>query len=344
MFQKTRLELTAWYLLIIMAISIAFSGVIYVSASREFGRVLRLQKSRLENPEMHIQVFGPDQAQIMTVPELPVPDPEVIHAAELRVLEELVIVNICVLVLSAISGYFLAGRTLKPISEMIDEQNRFITDASHELNTPVTSIRTTIEVNLRDKALSLAKAKNVLQSNLEEVETLQALSNELIGLTRYQESVGNTQFATIMLKDIVQSAREKVKTAAKEKQTQVTVEISDLALKGDRKSLTELFVILLDNAIKYSGKKKQVTVTGNMKDGKLTVEVKDEGIGIAPSDLPYIFDRFYRADKSRTKQQTSGYGLGLSIAKRIVLLHNGSIRAASTLGTGTTFTLTFPAA
>lgn len=339
MFQRTRLELTAWYLLIIMAISLAFSGMIYVSASREFSRVLRLQWSRMTSPELRFQIFDGDEQHLLTLPSGP--DPEVIRTAEIRVLEELLIVNIGVLIFSAIAGYFLAGRTLKPIQEMMDEQNRFIADASHELNTPVTSIRTMIEVNLRDKSLSLPKAKQVLESNLEEVETLQALSNELIGLTRYGTTPALPSTTIVSLEEIVLLAKEKVKIAGREKQIRITVAVKGLSLRGDKKSLVELFVILFDNAIKYSDKRKQVTVRGFEKDGKLTIVVKDEGMGIAQADLPLIFDRFYRADKSRTKQQVPGYGLGLSIAKRIILLHNGTIQATSTPGRGTVFTLTF---
>ena len=341
MFQKTRLKLTAWYLLIIMAISLAFSGVIYVSASREFNRILVQQKYRLEHPQLRVLILQ-NGDQITALRSLPTPDPQVINAARLRVLEELTIVNICIFILSAIAGYFLAGRTLKPISTMLDEQNRFIADASHELNTPLTSLRTMIEVNLRNKVLTLGKAKHVLESSLEEIGELESLSTELIGLTRYQQSHGKQVFSEVPIPEIISEAREKVREEAREKRISITQSVPDMKIRGDRKSLTELFVVLLDNAVKYSPPRKRIVVSGKQEAGKITVSITDQGIGIAKEDLPHIFDRFYRADKSRTKQETPGYGLGLSIAKRIAELHKGEIRAESTVGEGTTFTVILP--
>jgi signal transduction histidine kinase len=116
-------------------------------------------------------------------------------------------------------------------------------------------------------------------------------------------------------------------------------------VSGDFWSLVELFAILLDNAVKYSPEGSAVTVSGgHEKDRRLTVSVSDQGVGIAAADLPHIFDRFYQADRSRSKDHSTGYGLGLSIAQKIVELHQGSIEVSSQLGHGTVFTVTLPAA
>ena len=145
---------------------------------------------------------------------------------------------------------------------MIDEQNRFITDASHELNTPLTSLKTSIEVNLRDKNFNNEKAKDVLKSNLEDVNNLQFLSAELIKLTQYQDQDNNNlQFERFYLSDIIQEAVEKVKAQAKKKNILITLDVPKIQIMGDRRSLTELFIILLDNAIKYSPNKKAVMVS-----------------------------------------------------------------------------------
>ena len=342
MFHSTRLKLTAWYLLIIMTISISFSAFIYFGAAREYDRILRIEQYRVIHPMQPGIILQrlPSDVDLFSAPSQQ--DNELVEWARLRVLEALFGINVIILFLSALSGYFLAGRTLRPIKNMIDEQNRFITDSSHELNTPLTALKTSIEVNLRDKNFNIDKAKAVLKSNLEDVNNLQFLSAELIKLTQYQDQNTNLQFEKLYLLDAVQEAVEKVRTLAKEKSISIKFDIPRMRIMGDRRSLTELFIILLDNAIKYSPSKKAVSVIAKKTDSKIQIFVRDNGIGIEKKDLSYIFDRFYRVDKSRTKQKIGGYGLGLSIAKRIAVLHNGSIAVESEVGKGSTFVVTLP--
>lgn len=342
MFHSTRIKLTGWYLLIIMAISIAFSAFIYFGATQEFDRALRIQRFRLEHPEVRLHMLGTNQFAYIPVPAIAPPDPQVIEEAKFRVLEDLIGINVIILIFSALAGYFLAGRTLKPIKVMLDEQNRFITDASHELNTPLTSLRTTIEVNLRNNALTLKKAKDVLTSNLEEVQNLQALSNELITLTQYENRTENPTFENVNIASAILQAREKVQALADNKHIVISTDVSPIEVLGNQRSLITLFVILFDNAIKYSPEKTKIVVSVKSVDGKVVVLFTDQGVGIDKKNLPYIFDRFYRVDASRTKQQIPGYGLGLSIAKKIITTHNGTISVESTLKKGTTFTMYFP--
>ena len=151
MFQKTRIKLTAWYLLIIMLVSISFSAVIF--------KMLTAELDRLEHVEiLRIQRQFPPPPLLL--------DPETIEEVKGRLLLRLLSVNLFILAGSALAGYFLAGRTLRPIAEMIEEQNRFISDASHELRTPLTALKSEIEVNLRNKNMTLVESKNLLRSNL----------------------------------------------------------------------------------------------------------------------------------------------------------------------------------
>jgi signal transduction histidine kinase len=184
----------------------------------------------------------------------------------------------------------------------------------------------------------------VLKSNLEDVNNLQFLSAELIKLTQYQDQNNTLQFEKFYLADIIKEATEKVDALAKKKGISMSLDIPKVYLIGDRRSLAELFIILLDNAIKYSPNKKVVSVSVRKTDSKVQILFKDNGIGIKKEDSPYIFDRFFRADKSRTKQKADGYGLGLSIAKRIVVMHNGNIEVESEIGKGSTFIVTLPKA
>ena len=331
MFQKARIRLTAWYLVIILLISIFFSGLIYYGVSRELDRGFRRYEQR----------FRFRNEQPFPAPRLPFSIDE-LESAKKQVLIHLISTNIIIALLSALASYFLAGKTLKPIEEMVNEQNRFITDASHELRTPLTSLKTSIEVNLRDKNLTLDASKKVLQSNLEEINSMQSLSDNLLSLAQYQKSNGNLIFEIVPIKEIIDEAVKKVLPLAKKKQITIAENVNDYSILGDKKSLVDLFVILLDNAIKYSPKKKSIEIKVFKGDRVIIITVKDFGMGIEEKDLLHIFDRFYRADSSRSKSSVSGFGLGLSIAKKIVEVHKGTITAESTPGKQTTFTIKLP--
>ena len=333
MFQKARIKLTVWYLIIIMLVSIAFSLVIYLGINGELGRFERLQGLRLQREQQLMLPVPPP-------PEIHGLDLEAIAAARTRLTIILIFINLGIFVAAGFAGYFLAGRTLRPIKEMLDEQNRFITDASHELRTPLTSLKTSIEVNLRNKNLTINQAKNLIQSNLEDVEYLRVLSDGLLRLAYYQEPNGNMLFEKVSLKEIAENAVDKVRALALDNKIKINSKIENLEIHCDKKSLTELLVILLDNAIKYGKQNSSVKINTLKEDGKVIISVSDNGIGIDEKDLPHIFDRFYRAEKSRSKENVSGYGLGLSIAKKIVELHNGLISVKSEKGKGTTFTVT----
>jgi len=129
---------------------------------------------------------------------------------------------------------------------------------------------------------------------------------------------------------------------AKKKQITLTTHKTDCVATADETSITKLLTILLDNAIKYTPEKGRVTLTSEHSDKALQLTVSDTGVGIARQEQPHIFDRFYRADLARTKDKSSGFGLGLAIAKRIVQLHKGKISVESKLGHGSTFTVTLP--
>jgi len=333
MFQKARIKLTVWYLLIIMSVSIIFSFVIYSGVSRELERFNGPQNMRL-NREQELMLPAPIRSELRAL------DAQIVSTARTRLTLTLIFINLGIFGIAGLAGYFLAGKTLRPIKEMVDEQNRFITDASHELRTPLTSLKTAIEVNLRDKNMTLDQAKKLIKSNLEDVESLQVLSDGLINLAYYQKPNGNTAFKKVYVKDIVSSAVDKVKIMASENKIRINSKIANLKVEGDKKSLVELFVIILDNAIKYGKQNSSVKIIAREISNKAVITVSDEGMGINSKDLPHIFDRFYRAEKSRSKKYASGYGLGLSIAKKIVEVHKGSIDVESKEGKGTIFTIT----
>ncbi len=314
MYKTARIKLTAWYLLIIVMVSLSFSTIIYRSYSDEVERFERTQRLRFA-----IRFERPT---------------DLLEDSKHRVLMTLIYINGLIFVTSAGLGYFLAGRTLKPIEEMVEEQNRFIADASHELKTPLTSLKTAFEVYLRDKNGTLPDAKMIITESITEVNKLQFLSESLLKLARLKKPISN--FIPIPFNTIIQEVVKKLTPLAKEKNLKIITHVGKMEINGDKNNLAELVTILLDNAIKYSPKGKEVII--NLQNNVLTI--KDQGMGIDQKDMPHIFERFYRAQKSRTN---NGFGLGLAIAKDIVRAHNGEITAESQDGIGTIFTVTFHA-
>ncbi len=335
MFKSARIKLTAWYLAIIMVISLSFSLVIYQGFNQEIQRALIFQKLRLENPQLP---FPPRQTQRQIAI-----DEELLQDSRQRALFGLGFINLIILISSGTAGYFLAGKTLAPIKKMVDEQNRFVSDASHELRTPLTSLITSTEVNLRDKKLSLAQAKKLLAENLKDFLSLKKLSDNLLQLASPLTSNHQQFKEKINCEEIIKEAVRKIIPLVKEKEIDLKIINKEKGfIMGNADKLNQLLVIVLDNAIKYSPKNSVILLQTKILKHTLQIKVVDQGSGIDPLDLPFIFDRFYRSSKSRNKIQTDGYGLGLAIAKKIIEEHQGTIKVESTSVKGTVFGLYLP--
>lgn len=333
MFQSARLKLTAWYLLILMLISISFSLVIYRFLSAEISRFAHLQRFRIER-----RFLGPDM-----VPQFQISvDNELVDETKRHLAVSLLIINGAILVFSGGLGYVLAGRTLLPIKEMVDEQNRFISDASHEFRTPLTALKSNFEVSLRDPRLRIAEARTIIKESLDDVNKLQTLSDELLKLSHYQHQNTNHNFEIISVDSFIKDSIKKVTSQSNQKSISVNYVKNNYKITGNKANLTELMVILLDNAIKYSPNNSEINIGIKKNDGYVKIEVIDKGIGISKKDIPHIFERFFRSDEARTKADAGGFGLGLSIAQRIVKVHGGEISVQSELGKGSVFSFTIP--
>lgn len=319
MFNNARIKLTAWYLLIIMFISISFSFVIYHGLINEVRRFSRVQRIRIKRI-----------------------DEDIYSEIKQRIVLELGVINIFIFITSGALGYFLAGKTLHPIQEMIEEQNRFISDASHEFRTPLTALKSSLEVNIRDKNLSIEEAKKIMAENIKDVNSLQRLSDSLLQLSQYEKPKTNFIFEKISLKQIIAESVKKVETLAKKKDIILKTNINSSIVKGDKYGLTDLFVLLLDNAIKYGNERSTIFIRSKNTKHSVLVSIVDTGIGIDGKDIPNLFNRFYRSDKVRSKENIGGYGLGLSIAKKIVDQHKGFIKIESKLKKGTTVVVDLP--
>lgn len=332
MFKKARLKLTAWYLLIIMVISFSFSALIYQLISVEINRFANSQRNRFEKQFIINEIPRPPKIII---------DDDLIEETKQHLLINLLTINSIILVISGSLSYFLAGITLKPIQQMTEDQKRFISDASHELKTPLTGLKSLFEVSLRDKKITLIDTKKVIQQGIEQTDKLKNLSDSLLELSRFDnQKLTSTQ--TVLIKEIINDAVSQLQPKADKKNIQIITKIGSQKVVGNYQKLVELFIIFLDNAIKYSSENTKINIITVLNKNNLLIKIIDQGIGIDQKDLPHIFDRFYQASNSRTKKSDVGYGLGLSIAKQIVDLHHGKIEVESKLNRGTTFIIHLP--
>lgn len=327
MFRSTTIRLTGWYLLILMMLSIVFSIVIYRVAYVEVEtRLERFQTTMQSSSDMAAHIMITD---VMRDAEL--------NQARANLSLELFYVNILVLIGGGFASYFLARRHLLPIEKAHEAQSRFTSDASHELRTPLAIMKTEIEVALRDKTTSIDDLRSVLSSNLEEVDKLSKLAEMLLNLSRLDQSklklgpVNLNRVARGIIKDFNQP------------QSRISLKFkSQQIINGNEMAIADLIKILIDNALQYSPKESLISIRIFRQDKCALFEISNSGPGIQPDKLSNIFDRFYRADSSRTSGGHKGYGLGLALAKSIVELHNGEIIATSTPDVETTFTAVLP--
>ena len=219
---------------------------------------------------------------------------------------------------------------------------QFTADASHELRTPLALMRTTTEVSLRTSQ-TIADYREAQQEVLAELERTSSLVEKLMLLARADAGVEALQHAPVNLAECLRDACKdgKVLAAAKQLTFAEDIESSALIVEGDLHALHRLFLILIDNAVKYTPSGGSITVGLKHSDDSAVAEFRDTGIGISADDLPNIFGRFYRADKARSRE-FGGVGLGLSIARWVAGAHRGSIEVQSAPGSGSVFRIRLP--
>jgi len=220
-----------------------------------------------------------------------------------------------------------------------EQLRRFTADASHELRTPLTAIRSVGEVSLQTQR-SPSEYRDVIGSMLEEVDRLTKLVGSLLTLSRADAGSVQLQRAELLLLTVANEAAGLVEVLAEEKRQRIAIDGDrELRVSGDRLILRQAVVNLLDNAIKYSPANSQITVhVGRTADNRAALDITDSGPGIPKEHQQYVFDRFYRVDKARTREW-GGAGLGLSIARWAVEAHQGELILKSEEGQGATFSI-----
>lgn len=300
---KPYLKLTFMYASILCFVSVIFSTIIYSNTVNSF----------------NIRPIKSVQSEAIIKRD---------NEIKKEMLFHLIVLDSIIIILGTIGSYFLSKKTLRPIEENLDLQMQFISNASHELKTPITVISMENEVLLREKNHSNEELLNQIKSNLEEVNSLSKLVNILLELARNNKII----LEKVKVTDIANNAIDKLRVLSNKKNISILNNLNNLEITANKDILEEVIVIVLDNAIKYSDK--NTTIKIYSKNSKIFIE--DEGIGIKEKDLKYIFDRFYRADKSHS---TEGYGLGLSLAKHLTEKMKLKISAYNNKDKGSTFVI-----
>ncbi|MDL1891869.1 HAMP domain-containing protein [Sphingobacteriales bacterium CHB3] len=240
------------------------------------------------------------------------------------------------------------GRLISTMNEMIRrlhgsfaQTRQFSSDASHELRTPLTIMRGEIELALRNEKTP-TEYREILSSTLEEILRLKSIIDNLLTLGKADHGVLDLKLEEVHLDSLIKDLFDDSEMLAESKRIHVELKNAEpVTIVGDKGRLHQLFLNIVDNAIKYTPQGGHVAISVQRQNGSALVEVEDDGIGIPEQDIDKIFDRFYRVDKARSREM-GGTGLGLSIAKWIAEIHRGTITVESEVDKGSKFSVTIP--
>jgi len=227
--------------------------------------------------------------------------------------------------------------TLERLESLFTAQQRFLADVSHELRTPLTVIKGNV-----DLIRKFGPDDDSLDSIKDEIDRLNRMVGDLLLLARAESGKLPLNLAPVEMDTLFLEVFNEMRVFAGSKVTLKLLEIDQAQVSGDRDRLKQVLINLISNAIHYTPPGGEVNLSLSKTSEFVQIVVRDTGPGIPAKDLPHIFDRFYRGEKSRTRSKATGFGLGLSIAYWIVDMHQGSIDVESTVGVGTTFTIKLP--
>ena len=257
----------------------------------------------------------------------------------------LILLNGGLLFAIPIASWFLAKRTLRPVQEIHEQQKQFVSDASHEMRTPLSIISGEIEVVLNKKRTADDYRKTLI-STKEETDRISNLAENLLFLARDDQHSHAFTFEDVDITDTINEVTKALHSKSQQKYIKVSFTADNVnsvpIVKGHPLLLRQLFYNLLDNAIAYTPKNGSIKISLSETKNTISIAFKDTGIGIAKKEQSKIINRFYRVDASRS--ETKGYGLGLAIVKSILQRHNGHLLVASEIKKGSTFTVMLPKA
>lgn len=231
------------------------------------------------------------------------------------------------------------NRMSERLKSLDEERRAFLANVSHELRTPVSNVQVTIEALERGAVDEPELRDRFFQTIKEETKRLSGLIHDLLDLGYLEAGVTLLEIQAIALQSVISRAIRAMEVRMHAENVTVQVDVADLRIMGDSERLLQVFLNLLDNAIKYSTPNARIFIAASRNKQQALISIRDQGSGISETDLPRIFEQFYTTSRARKQ---SGVGLGLAIAKRIIEAHGGSITASSKPGQGAVFTLSLP--
>ncbi len=332
MFKQAQIKLTIFYSVLFLLLFWLFSFGIYLWMESSFGEGYISQVIHRQQAGQNVGEFDNTKTAIVTVAG---------DVALDQLKNILLTFNGGLLIIIAIIAWFWAKRTLLPVQKMYEQQKQFISDASHEMRTPLSIMSGEIEVTLT-KNRNIHEYKQTLTSNKEELNRLTSLVENLLFLAREDQSKKNVQMKRIDITDVVSNVLASFKSKITEKKLKIGLKPpgESITILGTDTTMYQLFANLIENAVKYTPNNGAVKIFISKKDERVVIQIKDTGIGINEKNQAKIFNRFYRVDASRS--ETKGYGLGLAICKAIVQYYKGKLTVHSVLGKGSTFTVELP--
>ncbi|KKU32397.1 MAG: Histidine kinase [Candidatus Uhrbacteria bacterium GW2011_GWE2_46_68] len=325
MFVKTKIVLTIVYVMILAGILASSSGV---------SRSIFSERLRARFDE---SASGQEVSE-----RLPPPGPDM-HNIQEDFQSTILMVNGALLIVAAILSYGLAGLTLRPIRSAYQRQRRFLGDASHELRTPLAILQTGLESQLRRNKDT--KEEKKIKSHLEEVYRMTRLVEDLLQLSYFAErNINIPNKEDVQLVPLLRETSERfIELAIK---NDITIDCfintdAGVTVLGDKQMLSQAIANVLKNAVCHNKSGGSVEIRLSKVRSQAVIEIKDTGTGMNAEDLAHVFDRFYRAEKSRFRG-TGGSGLGLSIAYAVICAHCGHIDIQSVPDKGTRVVITLP--
>lgn len=223
-----------------------------------------------------------------------------------------------------------------------DSRQEFVSNVSHELKTPLTSMKVLADSLMQQEDAPLELYQEFMQDIANEIERENKIINDLLSLVKMDKTVAQMNITAVDINELIESVLKRLRPIARLRDVEVTFEsIRPVTAEIDEVKITQVFTNLVENAIKYNKEHGWVKVLLDADHQFFTVEISDSGIGIPEADYDHIFERFYRVDKSHSRE-IGGTGLGLAITRNAILLHRGSVKVASTEGEGTSFTVKIP--
>ena len=261
---------------------------------------------------------------------------------KLRLLQIFTITGGLSLVILLLISIYLTNKSIQPIKDTFEKQKQFIADASHELKTPLTIIKTNTSLILSNPEDTIKNQSKWIKYIESQSDRMSNLVNEMLSLAKLDIEENKLILSSIDISKIIENMLISFDAIIFENNISLEENITkNIFINGNEESIRKLFSILMDNAIKYTNLKGKISVDLYLDRAKAILEIKNTGEGIDREHLDKIFERFYRIDNSRARD-TGGYGLGLSIAKSIVDQHKGKIYAKSKLNDYTTFIVEVP--